>query len=98
MFSLVPQFSFLVFLIGLGSFSLGFHFPSRIPHSAELASKERNNCNNVTLGTEKSQNGSHMINNHLELYSGQFDFYRNTLSSCTLTWSCNFFSSYKLNS
>ena len=59
MFLLVPQFSSLVSLIGLGGFSPGFHFSlQQFLCLAELASKEKDNCNNVTLGAESFQSGS----------------------------------------
>ena len=60
MFSVVSRFSSLVSLIGLGGFSPGSHFFSTIPCSTELAFEEGGNCNNVTLGTESSQSGSHV--------------------------------------
>ena len=59
-FSLVPQFSSLVSFIGLESFSPSFNSSSTIPRSAELAFKERSNCNNVTLRAESFQSRSHM--------------------------------------
>ena len=49
MFSVVSQFSFPVFFIGLGGFLLGSHFFLTIPRSTKLVSKEKGNCNNVTL-------------------------------------------------
>ena len=70
-FSVVSRFSSPVSLIGLIGFSPGFHsrFPFRVPFKVplqqiscltELISKERGNCNNVTLGAESSRSGSHM--------------------------------------
>ena len=59
-FSVVSRFSSPVSLIGLGGFSLGPHFPSTIPRSTELASKEKSNCNNVILRAKSSQSGSHV--------------------------------------
>ena len=59
-FSVVFRFSFPVFLIGLRSFSLNYHFLSTIPRSMELASEERHNCNNVTLRMENFWSGSHV--------------------------------------
>ena len=62
-FSMVPQFSSPVSLIGLRSFSPGSHFPLTILRFTELASEERGNCNNVTFGAESSRSsrsGSYM--------------------------------------
>ena len=61
MFSVVSRFSSPVSLIRLGSFSSGFHSSlQRLPRSAELASEKGSNCNNMTLGAESFQSGSHM--------------------------------------
>ena len=60
MFSVVSRLSSPVFLIGLGGFSPSSHSSSTIPYSAELASKEGSNCNNVTFGAMISRSGSHM--------------------------------------
>ena len=53
-----PQFP----IIGLGGFSPGSHSssPSTISRSAELASEEGGNCNNVTFGAESSRSRSHV--------------------------------------
>ena len=63
MFSIVSRFFSPVFLIGLGSFLLGFYFLSTIPRSTKLASKEGSNCNHVTFGAkaESFQSRSHVI-------------------------------------
>ena len=61
-FSVVSRFSFLVSFIRLKDFLSGFHsFLQQFLRSADLTSKERNNCNNMTIGAESSQSGSHMI-------------------------------------
>ena len=63
MFSVVSRFSSPVSLIGLRGFSPGFHLRflfkvlfeiplQQISHSAEIASEEGGNCNNVTFGVE----------------------------------------------
>ena len=38
----------------------GSYYSSTIPRLAELTSKKESNCNNVTLGVESSQSGSHV--------------------------------------
>ena len=55
---------------------LGFPFqvPSEVPlqqisRSAELASEEGGNCNNVTLGAESSQSGSHVTTTNYDFTS-----------------------------
>ena len=61
---MVFRFSFLVFFIRLGGFSLGFYSSlQRFSRLTELASKEGGNCNNVTLGAgaESFQSGNHII-------------------------------------
>ena len=60
MFSVVSRFSSLVSLVGLGGFLPGSYFPLTIPRSMELASKEKDNCNNVILRMESFQSGSHV--------------------------------------
>ena len=61
MFLIISQFSSSVSLIGLGSFFTRFPFPLTIPRSAEFASKEKSNCNSVTLRVESFQSESHII-------------------------------------
>ena len=53
-------------------FSSGSHFPlQRFPRSAELASKEGGNCNNVTFGAKSSWSRSHVTTtNHDFTLSG----------------------------
>ena len=60
LFSVVSRFSFPVFIIGLGSFSLGFYFFLTISCSTKLASKEGGNCNNMTFGAESLQSRSYL--------------------------------------
>ena len=63
MFSVVSRFSSPVSFIRLGGFSPGSHSSlQRLSRSAELASEEGGNCNNVTLGAgaESSRSGSHV--------------------------------------
>ena len=61
MFLVASRFSSPISPIGLGSFSPGSHFSlQRLPRSTKLASKERGNCNNVTLGAEGSRSESHV--------------------------------------
>ena len=49
-FSMISRFLFPVFFIGLRGFLSGSHFFFQwFSHLAELASKKRGNCNNVTL-------------------------------------------------
>ena len=59
---MVSWFSSPASLIRLGGFSPGSHssYPSTIPRSAEFASEEGGNCNNVTFRAESSQSRSHM--------------------------------------
>ena len=53
MFLVVSRFSSPISLIGLGGFSLDFHSSlQQFPHLAELTSKERGNCNNMTFGAQ----------------------------------------------
>ena len=59
-FSVVSRFSSPVFLIGLRGFSPGFYSPSIILRSAELASKEEGNGNNVTFRGESFWSGSYV--------------------------------------
>ena len=49
-------------ITGLGGFSPGsFQIPlQQISRSAELASKERGNCNNVIFGAESYQSRNHV--------------------------------------
>ena len=62
MFLVVSQFSSSVFFIRLGGFSPGSHSSLQwFPHSAELASKGGDNCNNVILRAESFQSKSHVI-------------------------------------
>ena len=60
MFSVVFWFSSPVSLISLEGFSPSPHFLLTIPRSTELASKERSNCNNMTLEAESSRSKSYM--------------------------------------
>ena len=61
MFLVVSRFSSPVSFIELGGFLPGSHFFfQQLPRSAELASKERGNCNNITLGPESSQSGNYV--------------------------------------
>ena len=60
MFSMIFWFSFSVFFIRLRGFSPGSHFSLTIPRSTELASKKKDNCNNVILEAESFQSRSHM--------------------------------------
>ena len=66
--SVISRFSSPASLIRLGGFWPSPHFSSTIPRSIELASKEEDNCNNVTSGeflkrkswAESFRNGSHV--------------------------------------
>ena len=59
-FSVVFRFSSLASLIRLEGFSPGPFFPLTIPRLTELMSKEGDNYNNMTLGMESFQSGSHV--------------------------------------
>ena len=63
MFSVVSQFSFPVYFIGLEGFSPGSYFPLIISRSIELVFEEKSNCNNVTFRAERFQSGSHVTTN-----------------------------------
>ena len=86
MFSVAPQISSPVSLIGLRGFSPGSHFSlQRFLCSTELAFKERGNCNNVTFRAESSESG-----NHVTITITQFDFYHNASSSLAPIWNLGF--------
>ena len=84
MFSVVFRFSFPVFLIRLGGFSPDSHSSfQRFPRLAELASKEKGNCNNVTLraGAESSQSRNHVTTIIQNFTLVTFHLQRNALPS-----------------
>ena len=91
MFSLVPQFSSLVSLIGLGGFLPGPHSssPLTILHSAEFAFEKRGNCNNVIFGVENFGSENHVTTKQSSR-TFQFDFHCNASSSLISIWSLGF--------
>ena len=96
MFLVVFRFSSPAFLIRLRGFLPSSHFPLTISPSTELVSKEKGNCNNVTLKAKVPKRKLH-DNNHLELHFSQLKLYRDTSSSQIPIWSHNSFFFYTLD-
>ena len=99
-FLVVLRFSILISLIGLGGFLPGSHsFLQQFPRSVELASKERGNCNNMTLGigAKSSQSGSHVTTIIQDFTLVTFDPHHNASPSRAPIWSHGSVSSYVLN-